>query len=237
VDAAGGATVERTAGGSTKSVRTAAGGGAAAARTPAVAVAPPARLSPRPRRWSQDGPACAWLPGGSREGSARGSGSRPEGSSMASWVIQGTGRVQLGQQQLMRLLPHPAIACHVSATGAALAFQQPDSDRPATRLDPDRQHVGASLRAPVTPTGQRADRAGFRCDAEVDPQPLPGRRLLRGLLSGRCRARAVACSRAGPAGRPDASRRDRRRPEPAATRSPAGSAGALANHAPGHAGV
>ena len=65
----------------------------------------------------------------------------------------------------------PVIACHVSATGAVLASQQPDSDRPATRLNPDRHHVGASLRAPVTLTEQRAGWAGSRCDAEVDPQP------------------------------------------------------------------
>jgi hypothetical protein len=43
--AAGGATVD-AAGGATVDVRTAAAGGAAAARTPAAAVAPPARLSP-----------------------------------------------------------------------------------------------------------------------------------------------------------------------------------------------
>jgi hypothetical protein len=43
--AAGGATVD-AAGGVTVDVRTAAAGGAAAARTPAAAVAPPARLSP-----------------------------------------------------------------------------------------------------------------------------------------------------------------------------------------------
>jgi hypothetical protein len=43
--AAGGATVD-AAGGATVDVRTAAAGGAAAARTPAAAVAPPARLRP-----------------------------------------------------------------------------------------------------------------------------------------------------------------------------------------------